>query len=103
VLEERDNSDVFKKWLAYGNYIDELLLSSETTLQVSIRTYLHDHLYSPVAMLYVTGSLILERYEYDAYGQPTVMNGSYVVKQPVDYLNNYLFTGREVDPPTFFN
>jgi hypothetical protein len=25
------------------------------------------------------------------------MNGSYVVKQPADYLNNYLFTGRELD------
>jgi hypothetical protein len=40
---------------------------------------------------------VFERYEYDAYGQPTVMNGSYVVKQPADYLNNYLFTCREVD------
>jgi len=29
VLEERDSSDNFKKWLAYGNYIDELLLSLE--------------------------------------------------------------------------
>jgi len=89
--------------LAYGSYIDELLLSYETALPVNIRTYLHDHLYSPAAMLYVTGSLVLERYEYDVYGNPYVLTAVFAedADNISNYGNNYLFTGREVDPPTF--
>jgi RHS repeat-associated protein len=98
VLEERDSSDNFKKWLAYGNYIDELLFSSESSSNPTlIRIYLHDQLYSPVALLHFAGSVVLERYEYDAYGKPYIRDSQYALRSTSSYGNNYLFTGRETD------
>ncbi|MCP4712807.1 MAG: hypothetical protein GY869_29620, partial [Planctomycetes bacterium] len=38
--------------------------------------YLNDHLNSPVAIVDEDGE-ILERYEYDAYGKPTMWLGDY--------------------------
>jgi len=58
--------------------------------------YVHDHLYSPAALLDDDGS-VLERYEYDAYGYPHIMNASYESRETSDYSNPYMFTGRRVD------
>ena len=35
--------------------------------------YLHDHLYSPAALTDSNGTVV-ERYEYDAYGEPNIMD-----------------------------
>jgi hypothetical protein len=52
VLCEYDGSNAFKYSLAYGNYIDEvLLISTNNTGITSIMFYAHDHLYSPVALI----------------------------------------------------
>ena len=54
---------------AYGNQLDEVLFSvtdDGTTETVNYLT--HDHLNSPAAMLDSAGT-ILERFEYDAYGE----------------------------------
>ncbi len=103
MLEERDSSDEFIKLFAYGNYIDELLLSLEVPSPgyplspTYLRTYVHDHLYSPVAFLHgITGSCY-ERYEYDVYGNPHIMSASYEPRETSNYNNFYLFTGRRVD------
>jgi len=56
--------------------------------------YIHDHLFSPVALENAYGT-INWRYEYDAYGEPTIYNRYYSEN---DYpLFSYLFTGREAD------
>ena len=96
ILCEYSGNDSFKAWYAYGNYIDEVLLMG--TPEGSVRYFVHDHLYSPVALMHAyAGSTIYERYEYDAYGKPKIMYADYTEKQPAVYLNKFLFTGREFD------
>ena len=60
--------------------------------------YLHDHMKSPVALVDIDGE-ILERYEYDAYGKPTLWEGDYdnLLEGPSWYNNPYYFTGRRLD------
>ena len=60
--------------------------------------YAHDHLYSPAALLNSSGTVV-ERYEYDAYGQPYVLYADFTDDADglSDYGNPYMFTGRRVD------
>jgi len=61
------------------------------------RFYIHDHLYSPVALTDYSGN-VLERYEYDAYGNPTIWNADFTTERDNSNSGNpYLFTGRRVD------
>ncbi|MHC4643534.1 MAG: hypothetical protein ACYS32_17975, partial [Planctomycetota bacterium] len=62
------------------------------------RYYIHDHLYSPVALTDYSGT-VLERYEYDAYGNCHVLEPNFApdADGESDYGNPYLFTGRRVD------
>lgn len=77
----------------FGNYIDEVLImkNGATTYY-----YAHDHLYSPAALFSSSGA-VLERYEYDAYGERTMYTAAWVVKTASIYGNFYAFTGRELD------
>ena len=59
------------------------------------RFYIHDHLYSPAALTDCSGN-VLERYEYDAYGNPTIWQGDFI-REKNNTSNPYLFTGRRVD------
>jgi hypothetical protein len=61
---EEHNGTSLTAYYFFGNYIDEVLLMYRSG---SDKYYLHDHLYSPTALLDNSGSVI-ERYEYDAYG-----------------------------------
>jgi len=74
----------------YGNYIDEVLMRNPVIY------YVHDHLYSPVALVWSTGS-VLERYEYDAYGEPNILDASYNKRSSSNYANPYYLTGRGFD------
>jgi hypothetical protein len=78
----------------YGNYIDEVLLMYTGAYIY----YAHDHLYSPAALIF-SGGAVLERYEYDAYGDCHVLEPNYADDPDgkSDYGNPYLFTGRRVD------
>jgi len=59
--------------------------------------YAHDHLYS-LAVLADSSGTVIERYEYDAYGKPTIWNaGLTTERDSSNYGNPYLFTGRRVD------
>jgi len=60
--------------------------------------YAHDHLYSPAALIDSSGT-VLERYEYDAYGNCSILEPNFAPDPDgqSDYGNNYLFTGRRVD------
>ena len=100
VLAEYDNSNNLQGYYIFGNYIDEALLMNRSSAD---KYYLHDHLYSPVALLNSAGSVV-ERYEYDAYGKATVFTnmadwdtGSPTTQDYSAYGNPYLFTGKEVD------
>ncbi|MGB2807437.1 MAG: hypothetical protein WBC22_06845 [Sedimentisphaerales bacterium] len=50
VLCEYNGSDEFQQWYAYGNYIDEVLAMGTGIFASTARFYIHDHLYSPVAL-----------------------------------------------------
>ena len=68
-----------------------------STVYWTARYYIHDHLFSPVALTTYLGS-ISERYEYDAYGAPTIWLADYSdTRNSSNYGNSYLFTGRRVD------
>jgi len=60
--------------------------------------YVHDHLHSPVALVYINGN-VMERYEYDVYGNPYILEPKFADDPDgkSDYGNPYLFTGRRVD------
>jgi hypothetical protein len=91
-----------QQWFAYGNYIDEVLMRSQSLSYSSSTLYynVHDHLYSPVAPVQRINSLVLsERYEYDAYGNCYVLEPN-LAPDPdnkTDYWNPYYFTGRQLD------
>ena len=96
VLTEYNGSGVFQRWFAYGNYIDEVLATGISYLPIP-GYYIHDHLYSPAALTNWLGT-VLERYEYDAYGNPTIWNADLTAERAnSNYGNPYLFTGRRVD------
>ncbi len=77
------------KIFVYGNYIDEVLY------RPTFFYYVHDHLYSPVAITLSSGA-VYERYEYDAYGNPTIWQGDFISEKN-NTSNPYLFTGRRAD------
>ena len=81
----------------YGNTIDEVL-GFEWVVDGTPGMryyYLHDHLYSPAAMLTEWG--IVERYEYDAYGRRSVMSAGFAHRNNSHYLSDLGLTGREID------
>jgi len=92
VLGEYDDNDTFKGTYVYGNYIDEVLYKP------MLIYYVHDHLYSPAALVSFAATVI-ERYEYDAYGNCYVLEPNFAPDPDgeSDYGNPYLFTGRRVD------
>ena len=78
----------------YGNYIDEVLVMKAA--DGSDYYYLHNQLYSPVALTDDTGAVV-ERYEYDVYGKATIRDTEYETRATSQYGNAYLFTGRCFD------
>jgi YD repeat-containing protein len=74
VLCEYNDSDVLQRGFVYGNYTDEVLCKFVGTFVF----YVHDHLYSPVALLQLGfPPTVGERYEYDAYGSPYILEPNF--------------------------
>ena len=86
-LTDPPTGPLLKKRYIYGNYIDEVLYMYDADADEDYY-YAHDHLYSAVALLDDSGAVV-ERIEYNAYGQAdvTIVSGS-------GTGNEYLFTGR---------
>ncbi|AQT69287.1 RHS repeat-associated core domain protein [Anaerohalosphaera lusitana] len=91
----------------YGNYIDEALLMADANGDWT-HAYIHNHLYSPVAMIDWTNGAIAERCEYSVYGTATVRlpgpdNTYYalpdddIIQDEPETANPYLYTGRRLD------
>ena len=99
MLCEKDGSGDTQRWFVYGNYIDEVLVMSDTSGASAVDYYYTaDHLYSAAALLDDTGD-VLERYEYDAYGELRYLDADFTLKasQSSAYDNPYYFTGRRLD------
>jgi len=95
VLTEYDGSNNLQRKFIYGNYIDEVLLMKAGENDYY---YAHDHLYSPAALIDSSGT-VLERCEYDAYGNCSIFEPNFAPDPDgkSDYENPYLFTGRRLD------
>ena len=81
-------------WYVYGNYIDEVVCMHRD----EDFFYVHDHLYSPAVLVDINGD-VMERYEYDVYGNPYILEPNFADDPDgkSDYANPYLFTGRRAD------
>ncbi len=95
VLSETDDNDDWLRDYDYGNYIDEVLVMTDTS---DDHYFAHDHLFSVVALIDEDGD-ILERYEYDAYGKCHFYDSSFTLlgTQKSGHGNDRLFTGQMLD------
>jgi RHS repeat-associated protein len=85
------------RYCVFGNYIDEVLVVGMKSGSSWFNLYYaHDHLYSPVALFAANGSVV-ERYEYDAYGQVQFLTSNFYPLTSSQHANPYTFTGRERD------
>ena len=108
VLEEYDNAGTPARqaYFVWGTYVDELLLVNDDADDDADYYACRDHLYS-VHVLYNPTTGIAERYDYDAYGQPTIYtadggdsdwwDGDETTANDSTIENVYTFTGRRLD------
>jgi RHS repeat-associated protein len=96
-----------QRYYVWGNYIDELLMMHNDDGGSGTDYFVcHDQIYSPQALLNSTGSIV-ERYDYDAYGQPAIYtdqgnDSTWFTSDDTNSVTSaqglkYLFTGRELD------
>ncbi len=98
VCEEQDNNGDVQATYVYGLYIDEVL----TMGRGGVDHYYHtDQLYSVMAVTDGSGA-VLQRYEYQDYGEPIALTPSGIVQTSASIDNPYQFTGRRYDPETEF-
>ncbi|MCF7955979.1 MAG: RHS repeat-associated core domain-containing protein [Phycisphaerae bacterium] len=95
VLQEFSDSGPTQKTFFYGNYIDEVLYMVNNVTGSSC-LYIHNHLYSPTALMTLTGT-VTERIEYDAYGKATRLNSDFMAFTGTEIGNPYYFTGRRLE------
>ncbi len=96
VIEERDNNDFAVATYVYGERLDEVISMHRNGQDYY---YHHDGLGSVVAISNASNVLI-EAYEYDAYGKPMIFDGSNNPLATSAIDNPYLFTGRRWETET---
>jgi len=99
IIEEQNNAGTTQASYSYGNYIDEVL-----TMDRSGTTYYyHQNALWSVEALTDGTAAVVERVAYDAYGMPTITDGSGTVLTNAwgtarsGVGNPWLFTGRQFD------
>jgi RHS repeat-associated protein len=104
IIEEQNTAFLTQATYVYGNYIDEVL---EMDRPVGTPYYFHQNALWSVEAATNSAGTAVEYYRYDAYGLPTVLNGSFTPVAdnawgtPHSAIGNpYLFTGRELDEET---
>jgi RHS repeat-associated protein len=88
---EWDGSGNWVAWNIYGAGPDEILARNHATNGSLI--YKQDHHGNVVALLSWPG--VVEKYKYDAFGKPTVMNAAGTELSGTAYGNRFMFQGRE--------
>ncbi|MGH8659045.1 MAG: RHS repeat-associated core domain-containing protein [Gammaproteobacteria bacterium] len=91
LIEERDGADVQLAEYVHGAMIDELL--SKTTSNGAV--YYHQDSIGSVTQLTDADGEVMEKYEYDVFGQPTIQDAGGAVIGASGFGNRFLFTGRE--------
>jgi RHS repeat-associated protein len=96
-IEERDASDTLTQQFVFGVYNDEPLVLDHSDGQ---RYFYHQNsLYSTFALTDAGGNVV-EGYQYEAYGQQTVLAPDFSTPQGIAsaFGNPYTFTGQRFDP-----
>ena len=100
VLVEADsNDDPICMYAYHSHYVD----APGTRIDADgIKYYLHDANYNVTAVTDNTGT-VKERYSYTPYGEVTVLDPNFAADadNKSDIGNEYLYTGRRVDPETY--
>ncbi|HNW89197.1 MAG TPA: RHS repeat-associated core domain-containing protein [Bacteroidales bacterium] len=96
VIEERNAADVVQATYVYGTQLDDILHMRRSGTDYF---YHQNSLGSVVAVTDNTGTVV-ERYEYDGYGTPSIFDAAYVPRAATAIGNTYMFTGREYDTET---
>lgn len=95
-IEERDANNLVLATRIFGISVDDVL-----QMQRGGNTYYYhkNHLGSVMALTDGNGNLV-ERYEYDPYGQPTILDANDNALSQSAVGNSILFTGRDYDSET---
>jgi RHS repeat-associated protein len=96
---EWDGAGNFKAWNIYGAGPDEILWRYQTDVG---HTHYHHDIHGNVTALLDWGGNVIEKYTYDAFGLPKVVDGWDTNWQYPrtwsSYGNRFMFTGREYYP-----
>jgi RHS repeat-associated protein len=100
IIEEQNAGGTTLATYTYGNYVDEVL----TMARGGETYYYHPDARFDVEAVTGSGGAVVERYTYDAYGGPVILDGA---DNPLPLnswgtphsaiTNEFLFTGRELD------
>jgi RHS repeat-associated protein len=96
VIEEQDDAGDTLATYVYGHYIDEVLNMQRGS---EVYYYHTDDLFNVMAVTDAIGAVV-ERYEYQDYGEPSFFDGSGSTVTGSAIGNPYLYTGRRYDPET---
>lgn len=93
VIEERNILDSINTTYTYGKWIDNILTMNKNGYSYF---YHHNNLGSVTSITNNTGNLV-ERYEYDAYGNIEIHDSFYNTLNSSSISNSFFYTGRELD------
>jgi RHS repeat-associated protein len=82
-------------WNLYGPGADEILVRYNANVG---HLYYHLDAHGHVRFLLNGNGEVIEKYTYDAFGQPKIMDGNGGETTTTSYENRFLFTGREYLP-----
>ena len=102
IVADLDGDGNVLRTYTWGSGIDNLLaLTTYSTTATNTYYPIKDHQNSILALVDGTGSVV-ETYQYDAYGNPTIYDasGSEILNQTSQIGNRYLFQGREYNSIT---
>jgi RHS repeat-associated protein len=96
VIEEQEALGATQATYVYGAYIDDVLNMQRGAAD----SYYHsDDLYNVMVVSDDAGNVV-ERYDYDDYGDPLLFDGAGIPIAASTIGNPYLFNGRRYDPET---
>ncbi|HIJ71300.1 MAG TPA: hypothetical protein HPP87_08050 [Planctomycetes bacterium] len=99
VIAEYNSSGTLLRKFIYGPGIDEPICMIDVAGGGGIYYYHFNGLGSVVALSDNSGAIV-ERYEYDVYGQVQIMSSDFEIRDSSLYNNPYMFTGRRLDDET---
>jgi RHS repeat-associated protein len=96
-IEEYGNG-VLSRNYTYGDWIDEILTMDRAA--EGDHFYYHDDALGSIIAVSNNAGVPVERYSYDAYGEPSFFDGDGNSINQFTIGNSYLFTGRNYDSET---